>query len=63
MARGTIENELVRATHLLLTSTRTIPKSLQQNAIDPGKIEGWHWILYTQLHEDAHRYFGNRLGD
>ena len=27
-----------------------------------SSIEGWHWIRYSQLHEDAHRYRGNGAG-
>jgi hypothetical protein len=29
---------------------------------DRWSIEGWHWIRDYQLHENAHRYRGNRVG-
>jgi predicted transposase YbfD/YdcC len=48
-----------KAMHRFLTSLRTTREVLLQLVRDRWSIEGWHWILDTQLHEDAHRYRGN----
>ena len=44
------------------TSLRTRPDALLQLVRDRWRIEGWHWIRGTQLHQDAHRYRGNGAG-
>ena len=43
-------------------SLRTTPEALLQLVRDRWRIEGWHWIRDTQLHEDDHRYRGNGAG-
>jgi predicted transposase YbfD/YdcC len=62
MATGGRDGKPFQATHLFLTSLRTTPQTLLQLVRDRWSIEGWHWILDTQLHEDAHRYRGNGAG-
>ena len=61
-ASGTRDGKPFQATHLVLTSLRTATGSLLQLVRDRWSIEGWHWIRDTQLHEDAHRYWGNGTG-
>jgi predicted transposase YbfD/YdcC len=61
-ADGIRDGKPFRATHLFLTSLRTTPESLLQLVRNRWRIESWHWIRDTQLHEDAHRYRGNGAG-
>ena len=51
-----------KATHLFLSSLRTTPETLLKLVRNRWRIEGWHWIHDTQLHEDVHRYRGNGAG-
>ena len=62
MATGSRDGKPFQATHLFLTSLRTTAEALLQLMRDRWSIEGWHWIRYTQLHEDAHWYRGNGAG-
>jgi hypothetical protein len=59
VATGSRGGKPFQATHLFLTSLRTIPDTLLQLICNPWSIEGWHRIRDTQLHEDAHHYRGN----
>ena len=52
----------INACPFFLTSIRTTPEALLLLVRDRWSIEGWHWIRYTQLKEDAHRYRGNGAG-
>jgi hypothetical protein len=61
-ATGRRDGQPFHATHLFLTSLRATPVALLQLVRDRCSIEGWHWILDTQLHEDAHRFRGNGAG-
>jgi len=61
-ATGRRDSKGFQATHLFLTSLRTMPDALLQLVRDRWSIEGWHWIHDTQLHEDAHCYRGNDAG-
>jgi hypothetical protein len=47
------------AFHLFFTSLRTTPEFLMQLVRDRWSIEGWQWIIYTQLHEDPHSAHGS----
>jgi hypothetical protein len=62
VAEGSREGKPFKARHLFLTSLRTTPKALLPLVRDRWSIEGWHWIRYTQLHEEAHRYKSNGAG-
>jgi hypothetical protein len=61
-ARGSCDDKPFLAFHLFLTSLRIIQESLLQLVRECSEIEGWHWILDTQLHEDTHWYGGNAAG-
>jgi hypothetical protein len=41
---------------------RITPEALLRLMRDRCRLEGWHWIRDTQLHEDVHRYRGNGAG-
>jgi predicted transposase YbfD/YdcC len=59
---GSRDGKPFKATQVFLTSLRTTSEALMQLVRDHWRIEGWHWIRDTQLHEDAHRYRGNGAG-
>ncbi len=61
-ADGIRDGKPFQTTHLFLSSLRTTPEALLKLVRDRWSIEGWHWIRDTQLHEDAHRYWGNGAG-
>jgi hypothetical protein len=62
VATGSRDGKPFQATHLFLTSLRITPEALLQLVRDRWRIEGWHWIRDSQLHEDDHRYRGNGAG-
>jgi predicted transposase YbfD/YdcC len=61
-ADGIRDGKPFQTTHLFFSSLRTTPETLLKLVRDRWSIEGWHWISDTQLHEDGHRYRGNRAG-
>ena len=61
-ARGFVDGKPFQATHLFLTSLRATQEAVLQLVRERLVIEGWHWILDTQLHEDPHWYGGNAAG-
>ncbi len=61
-ARGSCDGKPFPVFPLFLTSLRIIQESLLQLVRECSDIEGWHWILDTQDHEDVHWYGGNAAG-